>query len=159
MPCSQPASSSSPAPPPAAARPRKRTDLDLIRARGVSGAATAGWFATAVIALLGAWRDATAESWAFTGNGNLGRVAFHAVAVVLQCLVLCYVTVRLSETIEREAAGAIERHDRMQAALAATTEAERRAADERRCHTAAGIDTMAADILGVALAAAETAQL
>lgn len=119
----------------------------------------AGWFATAVIAVLGTWRDATAESWTFTGNGNLGRVAFHAVAVVLQCLVLCYVTVRLSETSEREAAGAIDRHDRMEAALAATIEAERRAADERRCHTAAGIDAMAADILGVALAAAETAQL
>jgi methyl-accepting chemotaxis protein len=217
------------------------TDLDLIRLRGVRGAAAAGWFATGVIAVLGAWRDLdgwvpalaigvlvnilptlmairrrhdriarllvgtlcaiypalavfmlrgdawqtdahmyffvalaglvilcdwrpivlaaglivvhhlvleiTAQSWVFNGSGNLGRVVFHAVAVVLQCLVLCYVSVQLKRlllsqqearaTSEREAAGAIERHDRMEAALAAATEAERRAADERQRRIAA----------------------
>ncbi|MFD1786870.1 methyl-accepting chemotaxis protein [Sphingomonas floccifaciens] len=88
-----------------------------------------------------------APEWVFSGSGNLGRVIFHAVAVLLQFGVLAVVTVRLERLIELQdkaiararsltAAARDERHRAEQALLkaeeAAREAAAARVATERR---------------------------
>lgn len=41
--------------------------------------------------------------WVFTGEGNLGRVLFHAAAVVLQSAMLTYLTILLRQLMQRQA--------------------------------------------------------
>jgi len=96
-----------------------------------------------------------APEWVFTGTGNIHRVMIHAVAVVLQCAVLSYVTHRLRSLLlgqsqarfdsDRSADDAIVARKQAEAAmldarsaqadaesaLAVAAEAERRAASER----------------------------
>lgn len=71
--------------------------------------------AMAALVLLGDWRPIAlatgltalhhivlqyaAPEWVFTGSGNIGRVLFHAVAVLLQFGVLAMVTIRLARLI------------------------------------------------------------
>jgi methyl-accepting chemotaxis protein len=94
-----------------------------------------------------------APALVFAGQGNFGRVLFHAVAVVTQCAVLGYVTVQLRALIEQHhrahaeaealAQAAIADGERLQAALAAAAEAQTRAADERARREAAERDAQA----------------
>lgn len=83
-----------------------------------------------------------APAWVFAGEGNLGRVLFHAIAVILQFAVLSYVTARLAGllaaqdaavvTSGRLAAEAQEERARVQEALAIAKEAEAVAERARR---------------------------
>ncbi|MBO9377715.1 chemotaxis protein [Sphingomonas histidinilytica] len=92
--------------------------------------------------------DYAAPHWVFAGGGDLLRVAIHAIAVVLQCAMLIHVTGQLrtllldqgqarfdSDRLAREAEAAmIEARVAQKAAeeaLAATADAEARAAAER----------------------------
>ncbi|MBO9714979.1 methyl-accepting chemotaxis protein [Sphingomonas sp.] len=82
-----------------------------------------------------------APEWVFTGSGNLGRVVFHAVAVILQSTVLGYLAVKLRALMERQAVARAEsealaheaeaRRAEAVAAVAASRQAEGRAADAR----------------------------
>ncbi|GAA4766544.1 methyl-accepting chemotaxis protein [Stakelama sediminis] len=85
--------------------------------------------------------DYMAPEWVFTGGGTLGRVVFHAAAVILQCAVLGYLSVRLrdlitslatarsvSETLARQAD---DQRIEAETALKAQRAAEKRAAEER----------------------------
>lgn len=117
--------------------------------------------ASALIALHHLLLEYVMPSWVFTGQGNVVRVAIHALAVILQCLVLTYVTRQLKRLLERmeaarvtsdrlaneattargiaEAAmrGAHEAQAQAEAALDAAALAERSAAAERARHEAA----------------------
>ncbi|MDF0543475.1 methyl-accepting chemotaxis protein [Sphingobium sp. H39-3-25] len=97
--------------------------------------------ASGLIALHHLLLEYVAPSWVFTGEGNLMRVAIHAIAVILQFAVLGYLTVQLRALMLRQAearieseklaAEAIERQQQIESAMHATREAERREADER----------------------------
>ncbi len=83
-----------------------------------------------------------APAWVFATDGAIGRVLFHALAVMLQFAALAYLTVRLQALIEAQdearaaseelAARAEAEHARAVAALATATAAEERSATERR---------------------------
>ncbi|MES2339905.1 MAG: methyl-accepting chemotaxis protein [Pseudomonadota bacterium] len=103
--------------------------------------------ATVLIALHHLVLQGVAPDWVFTGSGNLGRVLFHAVAVVLQCAVLVLVTIRLERLITAQD-GAIDRAEELAAianderaraeqALAKAGAAEQDAARERAAREAA----------------------
>jgi methyl-accepting chemotaxis protein len=82
-----------------------------------------------------------APAWVFTGAGNVERVLIHALAVVLQCAVLSYITVKLRALLvrqadagrdsERLATEAIARSREVEAALAIARAAEARESNER----------------------------
>ncbi|MES2986994.1 MAG: methyl-accepting chemotaxis protein [Pseudomonadota bacterium] len=82
-----------------------------------------------------------APAWIFTGGGNLGRVMVHAVAVVLQCAILSYLTLQLRRLIagqdiareqsEQLAHVADGRRADAESAMAAIRQAEEREAAER----------------------------
>ncbi|WP_375272605.1 methyl-accepting chemotaxis protein [Sphingomonas sp.] len=55
--------------------------------------------ASALIAVHHLLFEALVPDWVFAGSGNLGRVAFHAVAVVLQAGALIYITQQLRRLI------------------------------------------------------------
>ena len=105
-----------------------------------------------LIALHHVMLEAIAPDWVFSNDGNIGRVVFHAAAVVLQCTVLCYITINLRrlmiqqqrdrERSDSNAVDATEQRDRVTAALAAATQAEQRAAAERalRVEAASGVE-------------------
>ncbi|MCP1468519.1 methyl-accepting chemotaxis protein [Sphingobium sp. OAS761] len=61
--------------------------------------------ASALVALHHLALDLLMPAWVFSSRSNLGRVAIHAVAVVLQAGVLCYLAVRLRSMLV-----ALERH-------------------------------------------------
>ncbi|QDX26347.1 chemotaxis protein [Sphingomonas suaedae] len=101
--------------------------------------------ASALIALHHVILQYAAPAWVFSGAGDLGRVLFHAVAVVMQASVLIYLTVTLRALLQRQAdaldasdrAAEIAEERRLQAetamaesAAAARREAEARAARE-----------------------------
>lgn len=65
-----------------------------------------------------------APEWVFAGSGNLGRVVFHAVAVILQFGVLAYLTVRLAGLIEAQDAAVEESGRLVEAAEAARANAD-----------------------------------
>ncbi len=85
-------------------------------------------------------------AWVFTGSGNLGRVLFHAAAVILQSAMLIYITVLMRTAMQRQAEARIlseqaarvaeARRGEAEAAMRASADAERRAADERARRTA-----------------------
>jgi len=97
--------------------------------------------ASALIAVHHLLLEYVAPEWVFTGAGNFGRVVFHAVAVVLQCAVLSYVTTRLRALMEGQegamrrseiaARDAVAARDEAQQALATARIAEERATIER----------------------------
>ncbi len=104
--------------------------------------------ASVIIALHHLLLEFLAPEWVFTGRGNLDRVMIHALAVVLQCGALSYITGRLrdviigqsegrahSDRLAAEATAARERSETAQAAaeqaLAAAAAAEQRAGAER----------------------------
>ncbi|WP_337846436.1 methyl-accepting chemotaxis protein [Sphingomonas sp.] len=60
-------------------------------------------FASALIALHHLVLQYAAPAWVFTGAGDLGRVLFHALAVVLQAAVLVYLTITIRMLLERNA--------------------------------------------------------
>lgn len=88
--------------------------------------------------------------WVFEGGGDLGRVVFHAVAVLLQLAVLSYLTVHLRELIVEQAKARLESEelaraaqsgrDAAEAAMVAMRAAETRAAEERTRREAAERD-------------------
>ena len=83
-----------------------------------------------------------APEWVFAGTGNLGRVAFHVVAVGCQCLALAIVTILLERLLtnqqealsqSREAATAAEAgRKEIEQAMELARSAEARTAQERR---------------------------
>ncbi|MBB4153975.1 methyl-accepting chemotaxis protein [Sphingomonas jinjuensis] len=87
-----------------------------------------------------------APGWVFAGSGNLGRVAFHAGAVVLQCAVLSWMTTQLVRLFDSQDAAlarsqslAIEadgQRRRAEEAMHVATVAQRAASDERRAREA-----------------------
>ncbi|WP_303543908.1 methyl-accepting chemotaxis protein [Sphingomonas natans] len=91
--------------------------------------------------------DAFAPSWVFIGSGNIGRVAFHAGAVVFESGFLVYVVqqlrLRMTRQIaqrdesERLAAEAISARDQLHAAMLKAQAAEQAASDERHRRHAA----------------------
>lgn len=104
--------------------------------------------ASGLIALHHLLLDYMAPQWVFSGSGNIVRVMIHAVAVVLQCAMLVYVTNQMrallldqgrarfeSERLAREAEAAMvearEAQKAAEGALAAAASAEARAAAER----------------------------
>ncbi len=82
-----------------------------------------------------------APEWVFTGSGNVGRVVFHAFAVILQFAVLAYVTRRLELLLDAQhsavsesralAERAAAEHARAELALVAAQDAAQDAATER----------------------------
>ena len=66
-----------------------------------------------------------APGWVFNGNGNLGRVVFHALAVVLQFAVLGYVTTQLARLVAAQDRAMDESGRLLAAAEAEATRAER----------------------------------
>jgi len=92
-------------------------------------------------------------AWVFSGEGNIGRVAFHAAAVLLELAVLGYVTTQLGMLLaaqaeaqaesERFARDATLRRDEAEAALAATRAAEARERAERDRREASERDSAA----------------
>ncbi len=82
-----------------------------------------------------------APAWVFSGSGNIGRVAIHAIAVVLQASILSYLAVRLRELLlaqDRNLAEAAELAHQAEAgrmaaetAMAASREADAREAATR----------------------------
>ena len=92
--------------------------------------------------------DIFEPEWVFTGSGNITRVLIHALAVILQFAVLCYLTRRLrtllfsqaaihSEAVEarnlaeKSMAQARAAQADAESALAAAADAERRVGEER----------------------------
>ena len=79
--------------------------------------------------------------WVFSGGGNLGRVLFHAAAVLLELAVLSYVTIRLGAAVsaqatmraesERLAEDADSRRREAETAMTAMRSAEARELGER----------------------------
>lgn len=98
--------------------------------------------ASVLIALHHLVLQGVVPSWVFTGEGNLGRVFFHAAAVILQFAVLAYVTLRLGtllsaqdqaiETSRRLAAEAQQERERADRALAESRQAQAHADRARR---------------------------
>ncbi|WP_419810141.1 methyl-accepting chemotaxis protein [Sphingomonas sp.] len=82
-----------------------------------------------------------APAQVFTGVGNFGRIVFHALAVVLQCALLGFITVKLRNLIlrgdrarteaEAMARDAIAGRGLLEAAMATATAAEARVTQER----------------------------
>lgn len=104
--------------------------------------------ASALIAVHHLLLDFLAPTWVFTGSGNFARVLVHAVAVVLQCALLCYLTVMIralllaqgsarfeSDRLAREAESAMlearSAQARAEDALASAASADARALEER----------------------------
>ncbi|NTS64801.1 chemotaxis protein [Sphingomonas sp. HHU CXW] len=104
--------------------------------------------ASALIAVHHLLFEALVPEWVFAGSGNLGRVVFHAVAVILQFAALAYVSQQLRNLVlatdqarhEQEAArrrseelsaSAAAAAERAVTALATATAAEERSARER----------------------------
>ena len=104
--------------------------------------------ATGLVAVHHLLLDYVAPQWVFQGVGNFSRVMVHAVAIVLECAVLVYLTRRMrsllisqgeargaSEILAREAEAATAEALKAQAAaeqaLAAAADADQRAASER----------------------------
>jgi methyl-accepting chemotaxis protein len=105
--------------------------------------------ASAMIAIHHLLLDLVMPDWVFEGSGNIFQVLIHAVAVILQCSMLSYITAKLhslmvdhrqarenSEQLARDAEAAmIEARDaqaRAETALQAAAAADRRAAAERQ---------------------------
>jgi len=103
--------------------------------------------------------EAIMPGWVFAGSGNVGRVLFHAVAVVLQCAVLSYLMRKLERLLRQQDAGLAESRRlvteaeaaraRARAALDQAGQSERRMAAERARREA----------LGERIAAERTAEL
>ncbi len=88
-------------------------------------------FASVLIAVHHLVLQYAAPAWVFTGAGDLGRVLFHALAVVMQAAVLIYLTVTIRSLIIRHAE-AREASDR-----AAATAEQRRVEAETAMEQAA----------------------
>lgn len=81
-------------------------------------------FAAVLIALHHLFLMGTAPAWAFDGASTLGRVFFHAAAVILQSGALCYLTIRLGRLVERQDASMAEARHLLGVAEVAQREAE-----------------------------------
>jgi len=98
-------------------------------------------FASVLIALHHLALDWLMPRWAFAGSASIGRVFFHAAAVVLQCAVLTYLTRRMAQLLAERFAAQCEaarlaetaaaRACEIEAAMAAASRAEAREAEER----------------------------
>jgi methyl-accepting chemotaxis protein len=98
-------------------------------------------FASVLIAVHHLVLQYAAPAWVFSGAGDLGRVLFHALAVVLQAAVLVYLTVTIRTLLDRNAearaqserAAAIAEQRRIEAetAMREAAEAARREGHER----------------------------
>jgi methyl-accepting chemotaxis protein len=97
--------------------------------------------ASALIAAHHLILEYAAPEWVFTGSGNVERVLFHAGAVILQFLVLAFITGRLQYLLKTQheavvesralATRAAEEHARAESSLAMAKAAESEAASER----------------------------
>ena len=97
--------------------------------------------ASALIAIHHVLLERLAPEQVFSGDGNFGRVVFHALAVLLQCVLLSWITMQLRRLIEHGhqarakaellADESIAASHRMEVALDATRAAEARAVAER----------------------------
>ncbi|QJU56654.1 chemotaxis protein [Sphingomonas sp. AP4-R1] len=86
--------------------------------------------------------EAIVPAWVFTGGGNIGRVLFHAVAVIFETGFLVYVVEKLRLLMIRQtaarahsealAAEAIEARDELQEAMLKAQAAEQAVSDERQ---------------------------
>ncbi len=98
-------------------------------------------FASALIAVHHLVLQYAAPAWVFTGAGDLGRVLFHALAVVLQASVLVYLTQTIRTLLtrnaearalsEQAAATAEQRRVEAETAMRAAADAARRESHER----------------------------
>jgi len=79
--------------------------------------------ASALIAVHHLLLDYLAPEWVFTGGGNIDRVMIHAVAVVLQCAILCYMTTRMRSLLMAQGHARIESERLAEEAEAAMVEA------------------------------------
>ncbi len=110
--------------------------------------------ASVIIALHHLLLETFAPAWVFSGDGNIGRVMFHAAAVIMQFGVLAYITARLGALLQarddavgtsaRLVAEAQEERQRAQDALEAAQQAEalaqhtrQQSRDIERRHTSA----------------------
>jgi len=133
-------------------------------------------FASVLIALHHLILSYALPAWVFEHGGTIGRVLFHALAVILQFAALTYLTTRMRRLIlaqdearaegERLVSVAEAERGKAVAALAAATEAEERSqrermrrkaaegrlADERRGALIALADDFEASVAGVAIA-------
>ncbi|WP_445190980.1 methyl-accepting chemotaxis protein [Sphingomonas sp. Tas61C01] len=119
--------------------------------------------ASVVIAAHHVLLSIVAPDWVFAGGGGLARVGVHALAVVLQCGILCYIARQLAILITAQAAALAHSRDlaaqsaaaqtRAEASLAAAKLAEEQAAIERRLRQdelRAAAERRRADMLRVA---------
>jgi methyl-accepting chemotaxis protein len=98
--------------------------------------------AATLIALHHLLLDMIAPDWVFSGQGAIGRVLFHAVAVIFETSFLVYVVQQLRirmirqlaarQQSEKWAADAIAARDELQSAMLKTQLAEQAASDERQ---------------------------
>ncbi len=101
-------------------------------------------FASALVAVHHLALNWLVPHWVFAGTGDLARVVFHAVAVLLQLGVLSYVTLRLQGLLAAQDAAMLEsarlaeqaeeERRRADGALKIAQQAEREAAQERARH-------------------------
>ncbi len=109
--------------------------------------------ASAMIAVHHLVLDLLAPSWVFSGTGTLMRVSIHIVAVLIECVVLSYVTERMRTLIlaqqdarahsDEAALLANESKRQVERAFAAVRAAEAIAADERLAREQGGRDAAA----------------
>ena len=121
-------------------------------------------FASVLIAIHHLVLNALTPDWVFEGSGDLGRVVFHAVAVIMQLAILSYITLRLQGLLTIQSAAiansrrlieeAQEARQRADQALRAAQQAEQAAAVERERHRVAE-ERLAVDRRAELLALAE----
>ena len=97
--------------------------------------------ASALIAFHHIALEIAAPAWVFDGEGNFGRVLFHAAAVVLQSTFLSFAAIKMRRLMkaqidarnvsEKVAVDAGERNTRLEAAIAAASDARASEARER----------------------------
>jgi methyl-accepting chemotaxis protein len=92
--------------------------------------------ASAVVAIHHLLLSLTAPSWVFAGGGGVPRVLVHALAVVLQCAILAYITLLLRQTIAAQSEARINSER-----LAADATTARAAAEAAQTRAEAALET------------------
>jgi methyl-accepting chemotaxis protein len=101
--------------------------------------------ATGLIAVHHLLLDVVAPAWVFTGRGDIARVLVHAVAVLLQCMVLSYMTMQMRNLLLAQGRARQESERLAGEARRAMNEArDAQAEAERALNTAAASDAVAA---------------
>lgn len=78
--------------------------------------------------------------WVFTGSGNLSRVLFHAVAVIMQSAMLVYLSILMRRLMQRQADARVKSEQATELAEAQRDRAEQAMADSMRAAATAAAE-------------------